>query len=153
MSTPDPIDSKGGPAAVVVKVLRWIGILAVNPALGGGGLSRERLATLAARLASLVEGGADTWEELKAFALEIRAMAETGAEPSAAQWQAMRGRDAVVRATLASRAEELETRERVREEREAAEAKAREEERLRLEAEEAERLRLEAEAAAGGPQQ
>lgn len=93
-----------GPAHYVVMALRAIGLLLGNPMLGGGSqLKATQIQTLTEMLAMLVEGGEETWDELKAFAVEVEALATSGMPPSRGQWDALMARDRAARDVLAAR--------------------------------------------------
>ena len=95
------------PVEVVVLALRSLALLAQNPKLGGGGLRSDQISELTNTLASLIEGGQETWEQLQAFAQEVKALADSGASPSALQWQQFRDRDAAARTAIERAAQRL----------------------------------------------
>ena len=78
---------------LVLMVLRGLATLAVNPALGGGGLSRERLAAYLSLGADIIQRGEDGYEQFKAFAEEIDAMVKENRQPSQKDFDALRARD------------------------------------------------------------
>lgn len=88
------------PIDIIMLVIRGISTLTHNRALGGGGISSDRTAFLLETLAVLIEGGAATWADLKAFSKEIEALVATNGEPSRGQWDAMIARDLAVRKQL-----------------------------------------------------
>lgn len=97
-----------GPAHYVVMALRAIGLLMGNPALGGGSqLKAVQIQSLTDMLATLVEGGENTREELKRFAIEVETLAASGMPPSRGQWDSLIARDRAARAILAARKAEL----------------------------------------------
>lgn len=90
-----------GIAEIVTLIIRGISILSNNKALGGGGIGNTRTSFLLDTLAALIQGGEETWEDLKAFSTEIQALVDTNGEPTRGQWEAMIARDQVVRQRLA----------------------------------------------------
>lgn len=53
-----------------------------NPKLGGGGLRADQAVGLIGHLIELIQGGRKTAAALKAFADEIKAMADAGVQPT-----------------------------------------------------------------------
>jgi hypothetical protein len=88
------------PLEIILMVIRGIARLTANPALGGGGIGAQRSAELMSMLATLIEGGSETAQALKAFAAEIQALVDSNGEPSRGQWETMQARDAAARAAL-----------------------------------------------------
>ena len=58
-------------------------------------------------LSLLIQGGLDTWSELQAFALQVKAMADAGTDPTPEQWQSLKDREAVANAALQANAQAL----------------------------------------------
>ena len=85
---------------VFLMILRGISTLAMNPALGGGGIGNQRTAALLDMLATLVESGHTTHAEIDAFAKEIQALVDQNGEPTRGQWDAMIARDLAARKAL-----------------------------------------------------
>ena len=86
---------------IILTIVRGIGTLTHNKALGGGGIGSERTATLLETFAALVQGGEEAWEDMKVFAQEIQSLVDQNGEPSRGQWAAMIARDQAVRQRLA----------------------------------------------------
>lgn len=152
--------------AYITMGLRALGLLASNPALGGGGMKGEKIRRLSDMFADLI-GDLDerrqvTAEKLRIFAEEIHRMAEAGQEPAERDWthfddMVADARDRIRRNLERLKAEKAEddrlrkeTEERLERERQEEEAakKAAAEEQAREEAERAAREAAEAEEAA-----
>lgn len=96
------------PIAIILTIVRGIATLTHNHALGGGGIGSERTATLLETFAALVQGGEETWEDMKVFAQEIQMLVDQNGEPTRGQWEAMIARDKAVRQRLADNLAALE---------------------------------------------
>ena len=89
-------------------IIRGISTLAVNPALGGGGIGPKRTAALLDMFATIVAGGEEMHQEFDKLAAEIQAMVDNGGNPTKGQWEAMAARDLAARQTLLENAKALE---------------------------------------------
>lgn len=96
------------PIQLVTMVLNGIATLALNPALGGGGIGAKRTSELLTMLSTLISGGESTWAELKQFAEEIKLLVAQNGEPTRGQWDAMVQRDLAARALLEENRERIE---------------------------------------------
>lgn len=122
----------------VAQIARWIGILAVNPVLGGGGMMASKIAKIAATFGQVIETLDTTHEEMDKFYLIVEAIVKSQGHPTDAQWSVLESIDVTAR-------EQLEAN-RVRLEAQIAAEKLDDEERSRRESEialEAERQRAE----------
>lgn len=79
-----------------------------NPALGGGSSVRlDQASELLGILGVLLEQGDDAYDDLKEFTETIEDMVKKGREPSADEWDIMRGRSDEAHARLQAAKEEL----------------------------------------------
>lgn len=119
----------------VAQIAKWIGVLAVNPVLGGGGMIAAKIAKVAATFGEVIGTLEHTHTEMDAFYLEVEALVKSQGHPTDAQWAKFEARDASARAILAENKARLE-------------ALVAEEAALEKAKEEAARVRAEEEAAA-----
>lgn len=79
--------------ALVRLALNSISLLLLNPNLGGRTNIRvTQAAELLDTLDALIEEGEDAYEDLRAFAEEVKAIAEAGRSPTPDEWEGMRAR-------------------------------------------------------------
>ena len=79
-----------------------------NPALGGGSSVRlDQASELLGILGALIEEGDDAYDDLKDFTETIQTMAKQGREPSADEWDILRGRSDAAHARLQAAKDEL----------------------------------------------
>ena len=70
-----------------------IQLLLQNPLLGGqSNVRHQEAAELIGILSALIEEGEDAYEDLKAFAEEVKTMAEEGRSPTPQEWAVLRAR-------------------------------------------------------------
>jgi hypothetical protein len=105
------------PVELVIVALRGISML-----LGGIKIRGRDGSELLGLLASLIEEGAETFEDLKAFTATIEAMVADNRDPTSAEWDDMRSRGQAAHDRLQAVKDELTAEEEPVEEEETPEA-------------------------------
>lgn len=75
-----------------ITILLSIATLVKNPALGGGGIGAEATSRMLLHLVQLIQGGRKTAQALEAWGLEIKAMADSGTNPTERDFDRWTGR-------------------------------------------------------------
>ena len=96
------------PVSLALIAINGIRTLLANPLLGGGGSVKAAEASeLLGILGSLLQQGDDAYDDLKAFADEIRTIAEANREPTPNEWDMFRARSSAAADRIDSAVEEL----------------------------------------------
>ncbi len=120
------------PFQLILTALQGLSLLTNNPALGGGSnLRLEEASELLGLLSEIVARGEEGYEELKAFADTIEAMASENRAPTPVEWSALKARSDAAhdiiqdarRRAEAEEAEDLRTEEERRSDEEAEESR------------------------------
>lgn len=86
---------------IISAAIRGIGLLANNPALGGGSSVRfTEVNELLGILGGLIEAGSDAHGELKAFSEKIADMVREGRGPTRLEWESLRARSVAASETI-----------------------------------------------------
>jgi outer membrane biosynthesis protein TonB len=81
------------PIQLILIAIRGLSILTSNPALSGGAnVKLQEASKLLGFFGELLERGDEAHTELKAFAETIKAMADEGRAPTAAEWASLKER-------------------------------------------------------------
>ena len=96
------------PVSLALIAINGIRTLLSNPLLGGGSSVKAAEASeLLGVLGSLLQQGDDAYDDLKAFAEQVAAIAEANREPSPTEWDFLRARSAAATDRIDSAVEEL----------------------------------------------